>query len=115
VSSPPKDPILFAGLASASTPAPTPVEPLVKTTVPPMTQPPDPAMARATVPTIPMPGQAAHMPTWSAIVLTAVRGMASAETQAGGPATAAVPVEAQVAVVPAAAEAVPVEARVGDP
>ena len=81
-------------------------------------------MARVKVPTIPLPGQAAHMPTWSAIVLTAVRGMASAETQAGGPAEAAVPAEAQAAVpatvvvVPAPAEAAAAaaaaEARVGD-
>jgi len=59
------------------------------------------------------------MPTWSAIVLTAVRGMASAETQAGGPAKAAVPVEALAPVVPAAAmvpaaAAAAAEARVGD-
>ena len=71
------------------------------------------------------------MPTWSAIVLTAVRGMASAETQAGGPAEAVVPAETQAAVpaetqaavpatvvvVPApapAAAAAAAEARVGD-
>jgi len=56
------------------------------------------------------------MPTWSAIVLTAVRGMASAETQAGGPAEAAVPATVVVvpAPAPAAAAAAAAEARVGD-
>ena len=60
------------------------------------------------------------MPMKPAAVLAAVSGDTSVETQAGGPAAAAVPVEAQVTMVPAAAEAVPVEAkdpvaRVGDP
>ena len=75
-------------------------------------------MARATVPTIPMTDQAARMPKWSAIGLTAVRGITSAETQAGGPVKAVVPAETQAAVpatvvVPNPAEAA-AEARVGD-
>ena len=61
------------------------------------------------------------MPRWSAIALTVVRGMASAETQAGGQAKAVVLAETQAAVpatvvvpAPAAAAAAAAEARVGD-
>ena len=56
------------------------------------------------------------MPVWSAAGLTDVPGMTPAETQTGGLAAAAVPVEAQVTVVSAVvpAEAAPVVARVGD-
>ena len=80
-------------------------------------------MARATVPTIPLTDQTARVPKWSAIGLTAVRGITSVETQAGGPVKAVVPAETQ-AVVPATVVVVPApsaavaaaaaEARVGD-
>ena len=47
------------------------------------------------------------MPAWSAIGLTAVRRMASAETQAGGPAKVVVPAETQTAVPAETQAAVP--------
>jgi len=59
------------------------------------------------------------MPKWSAIGLTAVRGMASAETQAGRPAKVVVPAETQTTVpaetqaaVPATVVVVPAPAAV---
>ena len=60
------------------------------------------------------------MPVRLAAVLTADPGKTSAESPVGGPAAVAVPVEAQVTMVPVSAEAIPVEAtvpvvRVGDP